>query len=699
MADLFRFIVNGLNGPPFRKGLTLVTFDELDGFELKSLLNEILVHLDPAHDVELRDESPEATGNRVCSFLRVLKYRFPSNASEFRDGLGRGERSAVYPVLHWILSQLAHLEKRAYLARFLVPVVIPPAFQHDESIKASYSQCTALQAEFKAVHKEVDKLRKGRKDPDELKREIEQLQDEKAQLQEKIKQLKRKTEKLPSFEELFMATSMLRQEQEEEAKLHERKAEQSDALMMSADRLEEIRRRVDAMRSAQRDDSHPERLLRNLEEEVRSNRALAERTLAKEMQAKREQLAKLQSSLMEPAKSQEEVQDLERSVDRAEREIIDYREKIERASRKAGDDKLKLFRQQSAMIAGKLQEKIEELDGVKEELEELDAEVASKSRMLAETSGGRAGGGFARKADFDKYAMELTAKSETYKDLKKKLAAVHAESVILHRTEAILKSRCEGAEEFVKSMEATRGVSGFSDVESGLKSVSKATAEVNSAKGKTLEEMSRMVALINKEVKAGRKRLQPAIDKLKAIRAEYKEVHEDHNDKKAVYDNTAAGFESERVKLEQECDGYQEDCLRVESRYHYLQCLSSIARVHLERVDDEAKYESGDGRLLRDFKTYKELYTHKIQNQEQMAKELRRRQKALRESAGAHAEQNKMFASLRRLLSAKLNAVAPADSQSPSSANASAGASGAARPSQGAYGLGGANIFTIEQAS
>ena len=115
-------------------------------------------------------------------------------------------------------------------------------------------------------------------------------------------------------------------------------------------------------------------------------------------------------------------------------------------------------------------------------------------------------------------------------------------------------------------------------------------------------------------------------------------------------------------------------------------------------MDDEEEFEKGNGKLLRDFATYKELYQHKIQNQEQMSKELRRKQKSLRENAGMHAEQHKMFINLKRLLNVKLNA------KHQQSKNARSPSSGGALYTNDAYGMGsdgigGANIMTIEQMS
>ncbi len=54
---------------------------------------------------------------------------------------------------------------------------------------------------------------------------------------------------------------------------------------------------------------------------------------------------------------------------------------------------------------------------------------------------------------------------------------------------------------------------------------------------------------------------------------------------------------------------FQEDAIREESRYHSLNCLVSIARIKLDRAEQEKKWQEGNGRMLRDFASFKDLYT------------------------------------------------------------------------------------------
>lgn len=50
----------------------------------------------------------------------------------FQQGLLAGNRKVIYPILHHVLSRFVQLQKRAYVARFLVNVEVPAEFMHDD---------------------------------------------------------------------------------------------------------------------------------------------------------------------------------------------------------------------------------------------------------------------------------------------------------------------------------------------------------------------------------------------------------------------------------------------------------------------------------------------------------------------------------------------------------------------------------------
>lgn len=81
-----------------------------------------------------------------------------------------------------------------------------------------------------------------------------------------------------------------------------------------------------------------------------------------------------------------------------------------------------------------------------------------------------------------------------------------------------------------------------------------------------------------------------------------------YEEKKNTYDKVAVGLEMEKQALEKECNTYQDEALREESRYHCLQHLISIAKIRLERAEQEKKWQHGEGRMVRDFASFKDLY-------------------------------------------------------------------------------------------
>jgi intraflagellar transport protein 81 len=197
-------------------------------------------------------------------------------------------------------------------------------------------------------------------------------------------------------------------------------------------------------------------------------------------------------------------------------------------------------------------------------------------------------------------------------------------------------------------------------------------------------------------VKDRKTKLQPAIKDLRTVRQDFGELESVYLRDKAVYDNTAAGLETERAVLERQADALQEDALREESRYHQLQLLMDTTQAALTRAKEESECEKPEGRFLRDFKTRKDLYQQKLTQLETLAKELRKKQKDIKENSSLHAAQRSRFLDLKRLLAEK-QAVYRAD---PSGGfGAAAGGVdallGGASGNRGFEDTGGANVMTL----
>ena len=59
-----------------------------------------------------------------------------------------GEKKTVQHVLWWLLSRLPDLQRKAYTAKFLVPLAVPDEFLVDDEMRETLQIYRDLQAEF-----------------------------------------------------------------------------------------------------------------------------------------------------------------------------------------------------------------------------------------------------------------------------------------------------------------------------------------------------------------------------------------------------------------------------------------------------------------------------------------------------------------------------------------------------------------------
>ena len=199
-------------------------------------------------------------------------------------------------------------------------------------------------------------------------------------------------------------------------------------------------------------------------------------------------------------------------------EVDHLRRNVEQAQSKRGDDPLVVFRQQAALIAKKREQAELKLSSAEKAKESLNNKLSAMQNQVQALAGGQR----MSNTDFKKYAVNIREKATKYKKYKAKLAIIHSESVVLNRTEAVLKSRCDNLEDVMANIEKSKGVEGYTSTQNTLEQISNATAALNSTKGKTLEEISKIVTDINHAVTDRKKKLQPLINKLKGLRPTYK---------------------------------------------------------------------------------------------------------------------------------------------------------------------------------
>eukprot|EP01038_Epipyxis_sp_PR26KG_P004215 gene4215-5990_t len=650
-------IVDKLNGPPFNKKIfTLTEFDGKSSMELLEYTCEAIVAIDPEQD-SVFGETTDNRIQRILQFLSIMKFSIPEDQYEdFQNLLMSGDKDILHTILHWLLSRLEHLQKRAYLAKYLMPVDVPPEFANgDDLIIELMGRVKDLQADFKEIHKNVDQLRSTGTKPSELKAEIQQLEQERTQLEAKIKRMQKDMNvDEDRFKEMLKATSALRKEQENEVLHHERLREHRKLLQEADMRLNDSNKRFSELKKSGVQTQSAEQILNKLQNDVKDlsdkresiERSIAEREL---------HLEKLQSwDNNDKVTTEEDVRSKRDQVRDYEDQISVLQERLDSALEK--NTKLVVFRQASTMALKKYREREDEVDKLNEELRRINRQIEEKESDLK--ASGKNGNKLGKK-DLKKYGAVVRDKIEKYKKMKEELSSLRSELVVLQRTEQILKSRNQNLEEFLADLERQKGVEGYRDTQRALIEMSERTAEVDQIKGATLEEISVTVEQIGKEFKKMQTQLQPLISELKNVRVEYMDVESQYQEKKSMYDKVAVGLDMEKQTLEKEANSLQDECLREESKFHYLQNLIFIAKIKLERCDQEKKWQNGHGRMLPDFATLKQLYEHKLNQQDQLTKQLRKKQKELKENSGALTNQKTNFSNLQALLNAKIRCANP----------------------------------------
>ncbi|XP_014904597.1 intraflagellar transport protein 81 homolog isoform X1 [Poecilia latipinna] len=659
MSEQLKFIVQQLNMEPFRKNFNLITFDSLEPMQLLQILNDVLSEIDPKQAMDIREEMPEQTVKRMSSLLGMLKYKPPGNFSDvssFRQGLVTGSKPVVHPILHWLLQKVPELKKRAYLARFLVKLEVPAEFLQDDIINDTYHQYEELVEGFKTYHKECENLRSSGFSTAEIRRDISAMEEEKDQLLKRVERLKRRVESVSNHQRMLEQARQLRVEKEREESLTHQKQEQKNQLFQAEQRLLRLQQQLKDLRQAAAD-AHPESLMKRLEEEIKINSYMVTEKLPKELEGLRRTVQYMQKVSSEPAMGQADLQEMEGKIKEVDSQINQLIEK-KMMRNDPMDDKLTLYRQQASIIIRKKESKAEELQEAREELAAAEKELKQRSSQGQGSNGEEV----IRGDELKRLVAKLRSKGTTYKKRRQELAELRAEYGVLQRTEELLRQRHDIVQQKLQTVEAQKGISGYSDTQEELERVSAIKSDLDEKKGRTLDDMSEMVKKLNSMIVEKKSALAPIIKELRSLRQRRVELNQEYEEKKAQYESCAAGLESNRSKLEQEVKALREEMAQNENRYHYINSMSEIIEMQIQRAAGEMKaYVSSDPQEKK--KTIREVYMKNIAEQELLGKKLREEQKVVRENHSANMEQMQMWRDLEQLMECKRQCFIKAQNQ------------------------------------
>ncbi|KAJ3044268.1 Intraflagellar transport protein 81 [Rhizophlyctis rosea] len=645
-ADL-KLISEKLSEPPFKRSFSVIQLhDELDSFQLLQTLNDVIQYIDNANPnsihrgTNIRTEIPDETVARIGDFLRVLKYKGLPEWEEFRTKLLTGDREIILDALAFLLRDVPTHKKRAYLAPYLAAIDVPPEFMQDDVTADLSKQLSDLQSQFKEIHRHVDQMKQSGNSAAIIKREIQQMEDEKQQVSNKIGRLRKKVEDVPNHEKWLDAARSLRTEQQNEAQIADRIKEQKNQVLQSERKLTNALQTLKEVRAAFAS-AGPDLLYSKMEEDFKMNKYLATENLPKaggmccsfagsDLKGLEDQIKELNDTIAKLAE-----QKLVKSA--------------------SGDDKLALFRQQAAIIARKKEGTATKLKAATDEVSTAQEELNVKK----ESAKGAAGTKMMKGEELKRYVSELRGKSTVYKRKKTELSELTAEFGILQRTEEILKGRVKSLEDALSTLERKGGVLGFHAAQENLEKMSERKAEVDEAKGNTLNEISSIVDKLVASINEKKAHLSPIIQEMRTLRQQAQDLETEYTEKKKAHDALMVGLDSEAIQLDQEVKGYRQDIQTDQSRMFYLNLQIEMLEIAHDRVMQEMKaYIGGDDALeamqkARGFKTYRELYNKKITEAENAGRALRESQKEVKAKHEPNMKQLAMFTDVKKLLALK----------------------------------------------
>jgi intraflagellar transport protein 81 len=452
------FIVDSLNHPPFKKGIaTMTELDSKHGSELFDLTCEIIVEIDPDQEA-IYKEPLDYRVQRVLQFLQVMKFNIPEDHFEdFQSLLMTNDKEVLYTVMHWCLQRFDHLKKRAYLAKFLMPLDIPAEFLNEDLVVELSQRLKELQSEFKEIHKQAEQVRSSGIKPSDLKQEIQQLEQERTQLLNKIQRMKKDSNvDEDRFKDMLKATSALRKEQETEVLNHERMRDHRKAAQDMEMKYTDSSRRLAELRSSGVQTQSAEQILSKLHTDVKElndRREHIERIITeREMH-----LEKLQSwDSPDRAPSEDDVFMKRDQVHDLEQLVANLTDRLDTAMEK--NTKLVVFRQASTMALKKLREREDDIETLSEELRRINRQIEEKESELRQQSKSGSATNKITKKELKRYGAAVKEKIEVYKKMREELASLRSELVVLQRTEQVLKGRDQNLEQFLIEIEKQKGV-------------------------------------------------------------------------------------------------------------------------------------------------------------------------------------------------------------------------------------------------
>ncbi|ESN96097.1 hypothetical protein HELRODRAFT_67887 [Helobdella robusta] len=393
--------------------------------------------------------------------------------------------------------------------------------------------------------------------------------------------------------------------------------------------------------------------MNRLEEESNTNKYLVNERLPQEKEQLKRMTNELQRIALEPAMGQSDLDEIQQQIRTVNLEI----NKLIEAKMKTMDDGEgkarggELYRQQAAIVRNKKASTAETLNAVRSEMMKLEQECNDKRMKLREIGGG---GDYLQGDEFKRFATQMRAKHTAYKAKKQELNELKTECGLLIRTNEILDKQSRDINEQLTTYESSKGVKGYHETQDALEKVSSQKGQIDDEKGKTLQDISIMVQQLNNQIDKKKATLAPIIKELRPLRQKLLELCQEHKELKTRYDTMQTGYGSNWSNLEKEVTSHKEDINSNESKIHYLKLVTKSMEALLQRAEIEATKNGVAGGNSNSGRSLREIFNRNIMEQENLNKQLKEKQKNLKDNQESNVKQAKSWRDLEKLMQAKL---------------------------------------------
>ena len=649
-TTMIQDIVAILKNPPFNETMTLFSFEEKKEYELLDLIIKVMGMIDTS--VKLDNNDTAACLKAIFEFLLILKFPYPSER-QLQDDLAHGDKRLLIQILHFLLTGLRTLSDKYYVNKFTSPININQEYLGDDDISELYNQLKELQAEFLTTYNMLQEKKQNAPRIEEIQEDIRKSQNDKLQLSRSIAKLKKEYTSKPDFPALFEMTSKLRKEQEQDSNLEKKIAKQmydikeaEERLIVAQQRLIDNKKNLDNNVSALK-------LLENARAQRNNNRDAFENLSKYELIDRRNRIKTMEEIIQMPEISMSDLQELKQQRQDLLLEIDKLENKLKNSPTHSSE--LQIYKQ-SAMQATNAREASEKnLAKLEKEKNLLEIKYNELNKKFEAQKGYK----FVRKNDLIQQAENLKKKKEIYHKCQKVIDKIKGEALILDRTINILKEKTPDGEDILKKYEEKNGKI-LNQAKRELEQLATRKQEIDESKALTLEEYSKLIQKLKKQIADQDKRniIAPLAEERDKLKKEYEMILPNYEKKKRDFQNATADLRRNYDSIEAEYNESEKTFRECQNKYHQLNLSNLINAAMLKRCEDESQYMSKqDKRYRDDFKDYQSYYRELINQENALIKELREKQLKTKEAFEDNDRQTKMYSDMKALLTVKLESI------------------------------------------